>query len=142
MHGVQISRPNTPKYTQIHHESNGNENENVNSSDPKIETYLGLEKTGLKLSHLNIRNLLPKIDEIKQFTNQRHNTHIFGLCETVLTEMVTHDMINIEGFTLERKDRCETRDKLGGGLVIYISNSLIHKRRKDLEVSNLERVWL
>jgi hypothetical protein len=53
MHGVQISRPNTPKYTQIHHESNGNENKNVNSSDPKIETYLGLEKTGLKLSHLN-----------------------------------------------------------------------------------------
>ena len=55
-----MSRPNTPKYTQIHHESNGNENKNVNSSDPKIETYLGLEKTGLKLSHLNIRNCLPK----------------------------------------------------------------------------------
>ena len=56
--------------------------------------------------------------------------------------MVTNDMINIEGFPLERKDRCERRDKLGGGLVIYISNSLIHKSRKDLEVSNLESVWL
>jgi hypothetical protein len=30
--------------------------------------------------------------------------------------MVRNDMINIEDFTLERKDRCETRDKLGGGL--------------------------
>ena len=134
--------PNTPKHTQIHHESNGNENKNVISSDPKIETYLGLEKTGLKLSHLNIRNRLPKIEEIKRFTNQRHNTHIFGLCETILTEMVTNNMINIEDFTLERKDRCETRDKLGGGLAIYISNSLNHKRRNDLEVSNLESVWL
>lgn len=124
------------------HESKGNENKNVNSSDPKIETYFGLEKTGLKLSHLNIRNILPKIDEIKQFTNQGHNTHTFGLCETFLTETVTNDMINIEGFTLERKDRCETRDKLGGGLAIYISNSLNHKGRKDLEVSNMENVWL
>jgi hypothetical protein len=56
--------------------------------------------------------------------------------------MVTNNMINIEDFTLERKDRCETRDKLGGGLAIYLSILLNHKRRKDLEVSNLESVWL
>jgi len=66
---------------------------------------------------LNVRNLLPKLDEIKQFAYQKNNTHIFGLCETILTEDITNDM-------KERKDRSETRDKLWGGLTIYFSDSL------------------
>ena len=49
---------------------------------------------------------------------------MFGLCETFLTEDITNDMISIEGFALERKDRSETRDKLGGGLTIYFSDRL------------------
>jgi hypothetical protein len=58
--------------------------------------------TVLLITDLNVETRgVPIIDEIKQFTNQRHNTHTFGLCETFLTEMVTNDMINIEGFTLE-----------------------------------------
>jgi hypothetical protein len=48
----------------------------------------------------------------------------------------------IEGFALERKDRSETRDKLGGGLTIYFSGLLNYQRRKDLEISNLESIWL
>jgi hypothetical protein len=50
-------------------------------------------------------------------------------------------MISIEGFALERKDRSETRDKLGGGLTIYFSDLLNYQRRKDLEISNLESIW-
>jgi hypothetical protein len=106
-------------------------------------TYFGLVKAGLKLSHLNIRNLLPKLDEIKQFkfAYQKNNTHIFGVCEIFLTEDITNDMISIEGFALERKDRSEARHKLGGGLTIYFSDLLNHQRRKDLEISNLESIW-
>ena len=90
---------------------------------------------------MNVRNLLPKLDEIKQFAYQKNNTHIFGLCETFLTENIINDMISIYGFALERKDRSETRDKLGGGLTIYFSDSLNYQRRKDLEISNLESIW-
>lgn len=90
---------------------------------------------------MNVRNLLPKLDEIKQFAYQKNNTHIFGLCETFLTEDITNDMISIEGFALERKDRSEKRDKLGGGLTIYFSDLLNYQRRKDLEISNLESIW-
>ena len=50
-------------------------------------------------------------------------------------------MINIDEFSSERKDRHETRDKLGGRLAVYISNSLNYKRRKDLESNHLESVW-
>jgi hypothetical protein len=90
---------------------------------------------------LNVRNLLPKLDEIKQLAYQKNNTRIFGLCETFLTEDITNDMISIEGFALERKDRSETRDKLGGGLTSYFSDLLNYQRRKDLEISNLESIW-
>ena len=105
-------------------------------------TSFGLNKSGLKISFLNVRNLLSKIDEVKQLATEKCNTHIFGLCETFLTKEVSEDLIEIEGFYLERKDRCETQDKSGGGIVAYISNSLNYKRRKDLELSNLENIWI
>jgi hypothetical protein len=63
---------------------------------------------------------------------QKNNTHIFGVCEIFLTEDITNDMISIEGFALERKDRSEARHKLGGGLTIYFSDLLNHPRCKDL----------
>jgi hypothetical protein len=120
-----------------------NQNNNSGKIKSNDSTYFGLVKAGLKLSHLNIRNLLPKLDEIKQFkfAYQKNNTHIFGVCEIFLTEDITNDMISIEGFALERKDRSEARHKLGGGLTIYFSDLLNHQRRKDLEISNLESIW-
>ena len=84
---------------------------------------------------------MSNFDEVKQYIDQKDNTHILGLCETYLTGDITDDMINIDGFSLQRKDRHKTRDKLGGGLAVYISNSLNYKRRKDLGSNHLESVW-
>ncbi|VDI13872.1 Hypothetical predicted protein [Mytilus galloprovincialis] len=106
------------------------------------ETYFGLKKNGLKISHLNIRGVLSKFDEMKLFINQKNNTHIMGICETFLTSNTEDSFISIKGFELERKDRCETSEKKGGGVVAYVSSSLKYKRRTDLEISSLESIWL
>ena len=79
---------------------------------------------------------------MKLFINQKNNTHIMGICETFLTINTEDSFISIKGFELERKDRCETSEKKGGGVVAYVSSSLKYKRRTDLEISSLESIWL
>ena len=47
--------------------------------------------------------------------------------------------IRIDGFITQRNDRKRGR---GGGVVVYISNSLKWIRRLDLECPDIECVWL
>lgn len=40
--------------------------------------------------------------------------------------------------TIFRKDR----NSFGGGILVYVSNSLVVKRRTDLEPTNIECIWV
>ena len=40
-----------------------------------------------------------------------------------------------------RKDRYETNDKSGGGLIFYFRKSIKCLRRKEFEISNIETIW-
>ena len=73
-------RSKSKKGPNINQPKNRTLNQNNNSGNIKSNdsTYFGLVKAGLKLSHLNIRNLLPKLDEIKQFTYRTNAT--FSCC--------------------------------------------------------------
>ena len=62
---------------------------------------------------------------------------IFGICETFLECSVPDCQLNIQGFEFMRKDRSDTQDKSGGGLVLYYRNSLNSTRRRELEISNI-----
>lgn len=48
-------------------------------------------------------------------------------------------MYNTDGYQLHRKDRM---GKSGGGILVYVKNSLQTKRREDLEADDLEILWL
>ena len=48
--------------------------------------------------------------------------------------------LSIEGFSVERKDRCDGRT--GGGVACYIRNSFMYKRLSNLEEKELEVIWL
>ena len=65
--------------------------------------------------------------------------HILGLCETFLHDDIANEHVCINNFVLERKDR---KGKKGGGLVIYVHESQKYKRRIDIEVHDIESVWL
>ncbi|CAG2251550.1 unnamed protein product [Mytilus edulis] len=95
------------------------------------ETYFGLKKNGLKISHLNIRGVLSKFDEMKLFINQKNNTHIMGICETFLTSNTEDSFISIKGFELERKDRCET-NKIPAGVRFTIPFIKLDETKKLL----------
>ncbi|MCG8047471.1 MAG: reverse transcriptase domain-containing protein, partial [Candidatus Thiodiazotropha endolucinida] len=66
---------------------------------------------------------------------------ILGVCETFLVESISDGQVGIDGFDMLRKDRSETQNKSGGGLVLYHRNSLRCRRRPELEVSNIETLW-
>ena len=66
---------------------------------------------------------------------------IFGMCETFLTSSVSDNQIAIDGFDLIRKDRSDTQNKSGGGVLLYYRKSVNCKRIYELEVSKIETLW-
>ena len=67
---------------------------------------------------------------------------IFGMCENFLTNSVSDEQLKLEGFDLIRKDRSETQNKAGGGIILYFRKSIHCKRRHEIEASNIETLWV
>ena len=96
---------------------------------------------GLHICNLNIRHILPKIDEIRFILSNTNSLDIFGMCESFLEMHHPDSLIFIDSFNFFRKDRSETQRKSGGGLILYFRHSLNLQRRCDLECSNIESLW-
>ena len=83
---------------------------------------------GLLITHLNIRSLWSKIDLARTTFNSK-DVDIITLSETWLTESITNEIIDFNGYTIYRKDRSwtegiSTMPKKGGGLCIYVKDEL------------------
>ena len=102
---------------------------------------------GLNVANVNICHMKPKLDEIKLLLNSSFKLDILGLCETFLYENTKDNILHMEGFNLERKDRAAFKQatlntKRGGGVVVYIADHIQYKRRNDLQISETESIWL
>ena len=76
------------------------------------------------VAHLNIRSLVPKIDNIKQLL--RSNKYdILALSETWLDTSVSNNSISIDNYSLVRRDRVGAR---GGGVCISIKQGISFKK--------------
>lgn len=95
--------------------------------------------TGINIASLNINHIIPKLDEIKFHLSQTIKPHIFGLCETFLHSDIENKRLQLENYSIERKDRM---NKHGGGIIVYISEKLSYTRRFDLEVNDIESICL
>ena len=74
----------------------------------------------------------------------KSNTHIICFSETLLSDSVKNKEINLQGYTIHRRDRI---GKLGtggggGGLLIYSSKELNTIRRDDLQMQEIEAIWI
>ena len=106
---------------------------------PSIE--LTFESKGLHFCNFNIQHIVPKIDELRITMAHEHSPDIFGMCETFLTSSVSDDQMAVDGFDLMRKDRSDTQNKAGGGVILYYRKSINCKRKCDIEISNIETLW-
>ena len=56
----------------------------------------------------------------------------------IFTFLTDNAIIEVDGYHLFRKDR----GTQGGGILVYVSNKYNVVRRQDIEMSNLETIWL
>ena len=92
---------------------------------------------GLKFIHQNIRSLRKKLNELRVFLTQRPRIYIIALVETWLNSNISDAEVSLPGFTLFRRDRLV---KKGGGVAVFVSESINAVRRSDLEID--ESVWI
>ena len=90
----------------------------------------------LSILHLNIRSIRNKISYI-----QDHLSDFDVICfsETHLDQNLSSELLRISNIFSGpyRKDR----NMYGGGLLLYINSSLVHRRRPDLEIFCEESIW-
>ena len=115
--------------------------ESENTAYPKLNSLseLLLSK-GLKVCHQNIRSLLPKIDQVRALLESHKGISILGITESHLSNNVSDTEITIDGYKLYRKDR--QSNHRGGGVLVYLADSLSALRREDLEKPELEAIWI
>ena len=96
---------------------------------------------GLHICNLNIRHILPKIDEITLLSHKKC-PDIIGLCESFLDKRHPNSLISIDAFDFILKDHTDVQNKSGDGLLLYYWHSINLRRRTDLEVSQIEITWV
>ena len=57
------------------------------------------------ISHLNIRSVVNKVDDLRVLLERRSRALIFGLSETWLDKSVTDTELEVPGFNIHRRDR-------------------------------------
>lgn len=98
--------------------------------------HLHVTQFTLDIFHLNVRSIRNKFD---QFLSLVSDYDILCFTESHLDSNIMNDEISIDGFnTIFRKDR----NSYGGGVIIYLTDSLRAVRRLDLEPTNTECIWI
>ena len=98
-----------------------------------------LSKKGLSsILHQNIRGLLANKDNVCRVLDDFHKIEILSLSETHLS---TDDepQAQIDGCSFISKPRKSAK---GGGVGAYISSSVPYHRRVDLELDDIECLWI
>ena len=72
---------------------------------------------------LNVQSLLPKLPNIVAELHQR-DADVICLTETNLKSGTPNRLVNLPGYRLYRQDRRLGRKKAGGGVAIYIRDTL------------------
>ena len=89
--------------------------------------------------HVNIRSLVPQIDQLHAILQScMQQGVIFRLSETWLDGSFGDGELVVTGYDILRKDR----NKRGGGVAVYINQSIKYKHREDLECDEVEALWL
>ena len=101
-----------------------------------------MKKSTLNINYLNVYHLFNKVDAIKVVLSKSTKTiHLLGLSETRLDDRIEDANISIPNHILIRRDKQYDKHT---GLAVYIHSSQAQylKRREDLEVKEIECIWI
>jgi hypothetical protein len=107
----------------------------TDQGDPSISRRY---KDMVSFSCLNVQNLRQKVDIVEA---ELGGMDIILLTETWLNSSIADGNVVLTSYKHPyRKDRDDGR--LEGGVIIYVKESIPSKRRINLEIPNLERIWV
>ena len=72
-----------------------------------------------------------KFDELRVFVVM-HDVKVIGIAESWLNENVDNSEMVIENFTLYRRDRKDIKVGRGGGVLLYVHNSITSRLCTEL----------
>jgi exonuclease III len=108
----------------------------TNSSHADVDFCLA-SSTGLKCMHINIRSILPKMDELKAIVLDQ-NVDILSVNETNLDSTVPDSEIAIDGYNIFRCDLT----RISGGVLLYVKQEYNAKPVNLLNNTNLQIKWI
>lgn len=95
---------------------------------------------GFIIAHINCRSLLPKVDFLRHLMIDKP-VGVLRLCETWLKSSIPDSMVDLPGYNLIRHDRSTLvagRSKVGGGIGMYITDSIQFKLHSNAYLSTLD----
>ena len=117
--------------------------ESLHSSNPQIdeatrykEQIKSFYKYNMSIAHLNINSLFNKVDEVKHLLLDDGLFDILAISETKLDSTYNNTRLQHPDYRILRRDR----KKGGGGLLVYLRNTLSAYRRQKLEPSDIESI--
>lgn len=84
---------------------------------------------GLKISHINIRSIVNKMDSLKLLLKDKP-FDIITISETWLKPSIPDCEVTIPGYSCVRQDRMGGKN--GGGTIIYVRDGIPYRLRTDL----------
>ena len=93
---------------------------------------------GFKIAHININHLIHKKNFINELIS-KNNISIFAVTETWLSGDISDGEISIPHYRVFRRDRTDRR---GGGVCIYIHETINFKVLVHQQDPSLEVLWL
>ena len=104
---------------------------------PKTSSYSEILKSGLSIMYLNIQSLRPKLTileaEIQQYD-------IVVLTETWLNQSIQNTELILPNF--QPPFRRDQKDRIGGGVAIYVHEGIHAKERTEFNVNGTESLWI
>ena len=92
---------------------------------------------GMLIACLNVRGLLNKYDQTVKLIND-NDLDVFGMCETFLDHNVEYNEFAFHGYNVV----CKHRNRHGGGVLLYVKESLRFEVIEMNVCENVESVWI
>ena len=103
--------------------------------DYSLDTSVFIKKH-ISIVHLNVRSLLPKID---QLSVEFQHFDIIALTETFLDNSIPNENISIPGY---QEPFRQDHNRHGGGVAIYCRNGLAVTQCLEFQKPSIESIWL
>jgi len=118
---------------------NINKDRNIICNNTNKEIYT---LNNVKVLYTNIRSLTSgnKRDELQILTDSE-NIDIIGITETLGQADISDGKMGIPGYKLYRKDRAAVNNKKGGGVALYVRNTLQVAKCNNLNSKLCESIW-